>query len=176
MKRIAIDMDGVLADVEASFLQLHERDFGVKLTFDDIKGKQERENFPNVRAWVYTEGFFRNLPVMPDSQRVMQALNERYEIFIVSAATEFPQSMKEKLEWLDEHFPFIGWQKMVFCGSKTIIQADIMIDDFFKNLDPFKGELPILFTQAHNYGHDAGRHTRVHTWLEIEKMLINDKL
>jgi 5'-nucleotidase len=172
MKRIAIDMDGVLADVEAAFIKLHERDFGIKLSFDDIKGKHERENFPNVRNWVYTEGFFRNLPLMLDSQRVMKALNDKYEIFIVSAATEFPQSMKEKSEWLDEHFPFIGWQRMCFCGSKTIIQADIMIDDFFKNLDPFKGELPILFTQAHNYGLDAGRHTRVNTWLEIEHILL----
>ena len=171
-KRIAIDMDGVIADVEASFMALHERDFGVRLSFDDIKGKSERENFPNVRQWVYTEGFFRNLTVMPESQRVVKALHERYEVYIVSAAVEFPQSLKEKIEWLNAHFPFISWQNMCFCGSKTIIHADIMIDDFFKNLDPFKGELSILFTQAHNYEQDAGRHTRVHTWLDIEKLLL----
>jgi 5'-nucleotidase len=173
MKRIAIDMDGVLADVEQAFLARHELETGIRLTFDDIKGKSGRIAFPNVRTWVYEDGFFRNLSVMPESQRVMERLYQQYEVFIVSAATEFPQSIKEKIEWLNEHFPYIGWERMCFCGSKTIIEADIMIDDFFKNLDPFKGDTSILFTQAHNFGQDAGRHQRVQSWLEIEALLLN---
>jgi 5'-nucleotidase len=172
MKRIAIDMDGVLADVFAEFVVWHERETGVRLSYDDLKGKSDRVNFPNVRQWVYTEGFFRHLPVMPDCQRVVERLNQHYEVFIVSAAVEFPQSMREKVEWLNEHFPFLKWQQMCFCGSKIIVQADIMIDDFFKNLDPFTGELSILFTQAHNYGQPEGRHVRVANWLDIERLLL----
>jgi 5'-nucleotidase len=172
MQRIAIDMDGVLADVEAAFLQYHLKDTGIQLTKHDIKGKSEEENFPNVRKWVYTEGFFRQLPVMPHSQRVVQKLKERYDIFIVSAAVEFPQSMHEKHDWLKEHFPFISWRQMCFCGDKTIVKANIMIDDFFKNLDPFKGDISLLFTQAHNALADAGRHRRVYSWLDIEKILL----
>ncbi|MEG7769311.1 5'-3'-deoxyribonucleotidase, partial [Listeria monocytogenes] len=77
---------------------------------------------------------------MESSQYVLRRLNSLYEVFIVSAATEFPQSLTEKQAWLNEHFPFITWQQMVFCGSKTIINADIMIDDHFKNLDHFNGK------------------------------------
>ena len=51
-------------------------------------------------------GFFRNLPVMPDSIEVLGELNKVYEVFIVSAATEFPNSLKDKLDWLLQHFPF----------------------------------------------------------------------
>ena len=109
---------------------------------------------------------------MEGSQAVVKLLNGRYKIFIVSAAMEFPNSLIEKLLWLNEHFPFISWQQMVFCGSKEIIRADIMIDDHFKNLDFFTGETSLLFTQPHNQLTNSGRHKRIHSWLEIEQLLL----
>lgn len=108
---------------------------------------------------------------MPDSQRVVYDLNKKYDVFIVSAATEFPQSLPEKQAWLSEYFPFITWQQICFCGSKTIVKADIMIDDHFKNLDYFDGKT-FLFTAPHNAKADTGRHQRVNNWLEIEKILL----
>jgi 5'(3')-deoxyribonucleotidase len=112
------------------------------------------------------------LPVIPGSREVLEKLTNHYEVFIVSSATEFPQCLPEKQAWLNEHFPFIGWEQMVFCGVKTIIQADIMIDDHFKNLDPFPGKT-LLFNQPHNQlAHDV-RHTRVFNWMEIDDLLLN---
>jgi 5'(3')-deoxyribonucleotidase len=61
---------------------------------------------------------------------------------------------------------------MVFCGSKDIIHADIMIDDHFKNLNSFSGEFSILFTQPHNAHAEPGRHKRVHSWNEIASLLL----
>jgi 5'-nucleotidase len=171
MKRIAIDMDGVLADTTRQFLDWHERETGVRLPDDRVIGKKESEAFPNVYNWVNTEGFFRNLPLVAGGPEVVKKLNENYEVFIVSAATEFPSSLTDKQAWLSEHFPFISWRNIVFCGSKTIIQADIMIDDHFKNLDVFGGKT-FLFTAPHNALSDAGRHKRVDTWRDIEKLLL----
>jgi 5'(3')-deoxyribonucleotidase len=164
-------MDGVLADVETVFLNRYELETGTCLTRKDVEGKTEREAYPNVREWVTTEGFFRNLPVMSDSQDIMAALYDKYDVFIVSAATEFPLSMKEKIEWLNAHFPFITWQKMVFCGSKAIAKADILIDDHFKNLDVFEGDT-LLFHAAHNALKPDGRHRRVYSWEEIGRILL----
>jgi 5'(3')-deoxyribonucleotidase len=98
-------------------------------------------------------------------------LNKNYELFIVSAAMEFPQSLPEKLEWLNEHFSFLTWQQIVFCGSKEIVDADIMIDDHFKNLDLFKGT-SLLFTQPHNQLKNDSRHKRVDSWKEIASILL----
>jgi 5'(3')-deoxyribonucleotidase len=102
---------------------------------------------------------------------IVAELNKNYELFIVSSAMEFPQSLPEKLEWLNEHFSFLGWQQIVFCGSKAIVDADIMIDDHFKNLDLFKGTT-ILFTQPHNQLKNAGRHKRTDSWQEIAGVLL----
>jgi 5'-nucleotidase len=172
MKRIAIDMDGVLADVFVQFANWHEKDSGILKKREEVLGLGELQAFPDAKKHVYSKGFFRTVPVIEGSQQMVKKLNDLYEVFIVSAATEFPQSLEEKHAWLQDHFPFIRWQQMVFCGSKTIIQADIMIDDHFKNLDYFEGQT-ILFDQPHNHLTDAGKHTRVFSWEEIGKLLIN---
>jgi 5'-nucleotidase len=171
MRRIAVDMDGVLADAYSQFIKKHEEEFSEKLLTKDLIGKAEFEVFPNGRSYATAPGFFRHLLVIENSQQVLEKLNRKYEVFIVSAATEFPNSLLEKHSWLVDHFPFIQWKQMVFCGSKEIVSADIMIDDHFKNLDYFKGET-ILFTQPHNQKADSGRHKRVYSWIEIEQLLL----
>lgn len=170
-KRIAVDMDGVLADVYAQFFRLDEIKTGTRKTVESVTGVMELEAFPYGREHVLSDDFFRSAPVMKDSQNILEQLNKQYEVFIVSSATEFPKSLSEKQAWLGEHFPFISWKQMVFCGSKIIIQADLMIDDHFKNLDYFTGQT-LLFTQPHNQLADAGKHTRVNDWKEIERLLL----
>ena len=171
MERLAVDMDGVLADVYEQFFRWDERDFGKRKPLEDVIGVEERKAFLHINEYVHTKGFFRTAPVVKDSFEILQQLNEKYEVFIVSAAMEFPQSLPEKLEWLNEHFSFLTWQQLVFCGSKTIIDADIMIDDHFKNLDHFPGTT-ILYTQPHNQLKDAGRHKRANSWMDIASLLL----
>lgn len=171
MKRIAVDMDGVLADTFEQFLVWQQKETGIKDERDKYLGIPESEAIKNIRTYVYTNGFFRDIPVIEDSQRVLFELQKKYEIFIVSAATEFPQSLPEKQAWLGEHFPFIQWQHIVFCGYKTIVHADIMIDDHLKNLDPFPNKT-FLFTAPHNHYVKDERHQRVNSWKEIEEILL----
>ena len=171
MERLAVDMDGVLADVYEQFFRYDEKDFGTRRSLEEVIGVEERKAFPRINEYVYAEGFFRTAPVVKDSVKIVAELNKAYELFIVSAAMEFPQSLPEKFEWLNEHFGFLTWQQIVFCGSKTIIDADIMIDDHFKNLDLFKGTT-ILFTQPHNQLKNAGRHKRTNSWQEIASILL----
>ena len=171
MERLAVDMDGVLADVYEQFFLYDEKDFGKRRPIEDVIGVEERKAFPHINEYVYAKGFFRTAPVVKDSVEVLTGLNKTYELFIVSAAMEFPQSLPEKLEWLNEHFSFLSWQQIVFCGSKKIVDADIMIDDHFKNLDLFKGT-SLLFTQPHNQLKNDGRHKRVDSWKEITAILL----
>jgi 5'-nucleotidase len=171
MKRILVDMDGVLVDNYPRFFELYEKETGLKKTMDEVAGLLEGEAFPGLNQWVQTPGFFRTMPVMPDSQRVLKSLNEIYEIIVVSMATEFPVGLTDKQFWLNDNFPFISWKQIVFCGDKSIISADLMIDDHFKNLDKFKGET-IMFRQPHNMNNIDHKHKIVHSWKEIEKLLL----
>jgi 5'(3')-deoxyribonucleotidase len=172
MKRILVDMDGVLADVYSRFIDLHEVEFGIRLTVKDLIGLKEAEAFPNQLKWVNSPGFFRTVPVMPGSQKGLKKLNNSYEVIVVSLATEFPRCLTDKQLWLNEHYPFISWKQIIFCGNKSVIKADIMIDDHFKNLDNFTGET-IIYTQPHNINLTETPHSRVDSWEEIETLLLH---
>jgi 5'-nucleotidase len=169
--RLIIDMDGVIADIYAQYARFEASESGIKRSCEDLKGKSESEVFRNLREYLFTRGFFRDAPVIPGSIPALKELNAQYDLFVVSSATEFPQSLQEKYDWLQEHFPFLSWKQMVFCGSKAIIHGDIMIDDHFKNLDSFSGRT-ILFTQPHNDGLPEKNHVRVHSWQEVLDLLV----
>ncbi len=171
MKRILVDMDGVMADVYTRFFQLYEKETGLKKTMEEIIGLKEGEAFPELFRWVETPGFFRTLPVMSDSQRVLKLLNERYEIIIASMATEFPYSLTDKQLWLNDNFPFISWKQVVLCGNKNLIKADLMIDDHFKNLDNFQGDT-IMYIQPHNINSIDHHYKTASSWCEIEQILL----
>ncbi len=164
---IAIDMDGVLADTETHFIRYYENETGEKVDPKSMLGIPENEAFPDktaVQRYVRINGFFRTLPLIPGGVEAVRTLMKDYDVYIVSAAMEFPQSLFEKKEWLEEYFPFIAWKNIVFCGDKRIIHTDYLIDDHLKNLDHFAG-IPIMFTASHNvhYTH----HQRVNDWEEI---------
>ncbi|MFY7887301.1 MAG: 5' nucleotidase, NT5C type [Spirosomataceae bacterium] len=173
MKRIAIDMDDVLADITTRLIEITNERRNTNYQKDQLKDpvifQEYYAEYKQVRECLYETGMFRNLPVFEDAQDVVKKLQEQYEVFIVSAATEFPKSLTEKLEWLEEHFPTIGWQHTVFCGHKHMIKADYLIDDHEKNVVKFEGT-PLLFDAPHNY-HLEG-YQRVYSWKEIEGLLL----
>jgi len=172
MNSIALDMDGVMADVYKQFYEMDERDFGVRRKQEAVDGTAERKAFPYIDRYVNEAGFFSTVPVMEGCLEVVEQLNRNYELFIVSAAMEFPLSLAEKRSWLGEHFPFITWRQVVFCGSKEIIRTAIMIDDHFHNLNSFTGSRTLLFTQPHNIFTDPGKHTRVANWTQVGEVLL----
>jgi 5'-nucleotidase len=167
MKTIAVDMDEVLANVLAQYLALDE---GRRKSAEEVKRIPEMEAFERAKEHVLAEGFFRNAPIIEDSQDVLYHLHQVYEVYIVSSAMEYP-SIVEKYEWLQEYFPFISWQKMVFCGSKKIIRADIMIDDHLKNPDYFIG-VTDLFSAPHNHFESSSKHIRVLSWRQVAEILL----
>jgi 5'(3')-deoxyribonucleotidase len=169
-KQILVDMDGVLADVYSQFIKLEKLETGIEINTDDIIGKLESDAFPHGDKHVNSIGFFRNAPTIKGSVEGLEYLNNKYKILIVSSATKFPNSLKEKIEWLNEYYPFISWEQMIFCGQKKSIEGDIMIDDHPKNLDTFEGE-KIIFTQPHNALIDHFYYKRVNNWTEIFDLL-----
>lgn len=110
MKRIAIDMDEVMADFNKKHLALFNADYGEVLTVEDLHGKKLRELRPDlvneIRGYLKDPGYFRDLEVIQDAQEVIKELHESYEVYIATAAMHFPSSFTAKYEWLQEHFPF----------------------------------------------------------------------
>ncbi len=173
-KTLLIDMDHVIADISSQYIKYYKELTGIEMKASDLMGKPEDEAFPTprlIKRFLNTPGFFRTAVVIQNSQQVVEELNDLFELYIVSAAMEFPQSLIEKYEWLNEYFPFINWSQIIFCGSKKHISGDYMIDDHIKNLNNFKGE-KILFTAPHNININVQGYTRANGWLEVRQLLI----
>jgi 5'(3')-deoxyribonucleotidase len=171
--RIAIDMDEVLADPIKKFVQLYNRDYNVPTNFLQEPGKEFFYHLPaeiNNKWYEYIneKGFFRDLPIMEGAVEAVKKLQESNDIYIVSAAMEFRNSLEDKLDWLGEHFPFIGWRNIIFCGDK-IINADVLIDDRAKNFVGFAGR-KLLFTSPHNLL--LNEYERVNNWQEVLAKLL----
>ena len=176
MLRILIDMDDVMADAVARFLDWYERDFGIRYTKEQLHGTKlsaivPPEHIQSVLMYPHQKGFFRDLPVIEDSKEVIETLNKKHEVFIVSAAMEFKHSLYDKFEWLDEHFPFIPWKRRVFCGDKTIAKGDVLIDDHDFNLSVFAGRA-IVFTAPHNVHYTE--YERLNRWLDAHHFFEDD--
>jgi 5'(3')-deoxyribonucleotidase len=173
--RIAIDMDEVIADTIDKFIELYKREHNTVIRLDEMDGKEFNELLPEeikatLKHYIHQPGFFRDLKVMPGAQDVVKALCEKYEVYIVSAAMEFPNSLIDKYQWLAEHFPFISWKNIIFCGNK-IVDVQIMIDDRIRNFVGFKGR-PILYSSPHNLL--ITEYERVNNWAEVGEKLLRD--
>lgn len=190
-KIIAVDMDEVIADALGEHLHRYNRDFAAThaapLTLDDLQGRRLWQVAPAERHtiidnYLRNDDFFRVLDVMPDAQRVLNRLQSRYEIYIASAAMEVPSSFAAKYDWLAEHFPFIPTSHIVFCGNKSILRADYLIDDNPRQLHLFQDNQSsttdgtkregILYTSPANI-HITG-YRRVDNWQAVEAMFLND--
>ncbi|WP_394846119.1 hypothetical protein LZC95_01490 [Pendulispora brunnea] len=170
--RIAVDMDEVLADTLIKQLEWLNTECGHSLTLADVVGKDLYDFIPEKHGNQLLEllrqgAFFADLPVMKDSQEVLRRLAEDHEVFIATAAMEFPGSFGPKFRWLAQHFPFIEPSHIVFCGNKSILHADALIDDTPRNLAGFQGR-GILFSSPHNV--NVTGYARVSSWREVEEL------
>ena len=182
-KIIAVDMDEVIADALGEHLIRYNRDFSASLTLDDLCGRPlwqavPPDRQPIINNYLREDDFFRVLRVMPHAQRVLEHLQSRYEVFIASAAMEVPTSFAAKYDWLAEHFPFIPTSHIVFCGNKSILRADYLIDDNPRQLQLFQDSRNsgtfregIIYTSPANI-HITG-YRRVDNWLAVEKMFLS---
>jgi 5'-nucleotidase len=175
MKRIAIDMDEVMADTMTHFLEKYNNRFGVGLKTEHFQGRPvfeviEEAHRQEANDYFHQEAFFATIPVMPGSADVVKALTGRYDVFITTAAMDVPCSFAAKFDWLQRYFPFIPTSNIVFCGDKSIVLADYLIDDNLRQLSKFRGE-GIIYTAPHNV--NEKRYRRVNDWEDVRAMFLS---
>ncbi|HVA28676.1 MAG TPA: hypothetical protein VNF68_10870 [Candidatus Baltobacteraceae bacterium] len=141
MMRVAVDVDGVIADIFA----------GVR-TAQDL-GEAMRE-----------PGFFTRLQPIAGALEGLLAIARAYDVIVVSSAMHVPHAFAEKFAWLRRHLPWLEPDRIVFCGDKRVVAAEVLIDDGSHHLATFGGH-GILFASPLN-ADDPWPH-RVERWSEL---------
>jgi len=174
-QRIAIDMDDVMADALAEHLRRYNAAFGTGITAAELSGRHLEQCIPSAHREaaeaMLDASFFEDLAVLPGCQEVVRELADRYDVFIASAAMDVPCSFDAKYRWLRRHLPFIPRSQSVFCGDKTIVDADYLIDDRPRHFTTFRGQA-VLFSAPHNAGETG--YTRVASWKDVREHFAAD--
>lgn len=175
-KRIAVDQDNVIADLVTEWVRRYNHDYN-----DDLKPEQinawnwchitKPECNKKIYNYMDDPNLFFNLPIIENSQEVLQELNNTYDIYVVTSPFNI-NNVIPKNEWLLKHFSFLDPNKFVFTRDKSIIAAEYLIDDKPGNLETFGGD-KILFDAPHNK--DENRFYRVNDWLEVKDILLDWK-
>jgi 5'-nucleotidase len=167
--RICVDMDEVMADTLGGHLRRYNETFDEQIMTSDLRGKGlwdvvSNDRQEDLRAILHAEDFFADLDVMPDAVEVLRDLAGRFEVFIATQAMSVPNSFGPKFRWLQRHFSYLPPTHYVFCGDKSILRADYLIDDMPRNLLRFQGT-GLLYSAPHNL--TAAGFVRVANWREV---------
>lgn len=129
MKKIYVDMDGVLTDFDQQIADLLKRPLKRNWDFGD-------------ESWIWRKidkagkDFWAKMPWMPSGKKLWNAL-KKYNPTILTAPSRHPSSKTGKRLWLKKHLPDIPY----IIESKKYKYADkdsILIDDREKNIKKWK--------------------------------------
>lgn len=128
MANVLVDMDGVLADLIGG---IHEIDGIPKLevTGWDFAPYTGRD-LDMIWEAMYSEGFFRNLPLINNAKRGLMALRSAgHNVFICTTPLSTPHCAGEKIMWVKSVIGK-GWKdRIILTKDKTMIVGDYLIDD-----------------------------------------------
>lgn len=161
--KIAIDVDGVLADQLAPTLTSINDVFGVTVQPEEITTWDE--DIPGTPTDIKTEieaaledpQFVREMPVIEGAVEAVSKLERDSHYIII--ATNRPEAIIDATEdWLIGHgIPFDEIHSTEE-KSKADIAADVLIDDYYRNLERFThdGRSGILYQRPYNLEYLSG--------------------
>jgi 5'(3')-deoxyribonucleotidase len=144
--RLGIDMDGVLADFNAGWMERYNRRFGTELHHSQVVGWDGLHRLTHFRSmddfwrWAQEGGssIFRDLPVFPGAPEAIARLNEQHRVVIVSA--KFDWAIPDTLAWLAEHR--IAAREVHFAEDKTSVACDVYLEDAPHHLEALVARRP----------------------------------
>ena len=172
MKRLLLDMDGVIADFHTGMCNAHMRPSPYN---DPVNYGQ----FDMAKIWKMsaaefwskaTVTFWKNLPVMPLASNVVSMCVREFGIenicLLSSPASDAGACMAGKHAWIQKHFPefkrqFLFGPHKEFCSAPN----HYLVDDCEKNTEKFKNSflVPRPWNSAWS---DAGLSLeRLYVWL-----------
>ncbi len=150
--KIALDIDGVLADQVGAILGKIEEKYGYKYAREDVRCAhwcfEGRDIWAEISEHLRDPEYVIGLPVIEGSQTALSQL-EHHDMCIVTARR--PETEMATKKWLSVHFPNLRDYYHAKVGAKHTIPSDVLIDDFDLNIIEFVKSDPqrygILFMQ-----------------------------
>ena len=149
---IIVDCDDVIIDLLSTWVKKLNKLYGTNVNKEDIKdwglGKYFNLSEEQLVAPLLDASLWDEVKPIKGAVKALESISKTNNVFIATA-TDY-RNFEAKIEKaLTKYFPFIPVNNIVKCDNKSLLKADIIIDD---NLNNLMGDsnLKILFTRAHN--------------------------
>ena len=142
MKTIAFDMDGVLADLITPWLAWNNEKFSDDLTYENLrmmKVSQQARAGKLVNDFLYLKDTYEQVHPYQGMLELVREIKESglARPIIATKASHNGNMVEGKVKWLERHAPFLDKDDFTFIQDKSLIRADILIDDDPRNLETF---------------------------------------
>lgn len=157
IKRILLDLDGIIVDMLGPWLRQYEIITGEKIPVSDIVSWDATigASYPEVlNSLLEKPGFFRNLPPMPGAQKYLSKLIEEnnHEIIILTQPPrKSDYAVRDKRLWMQDYFPNFDITNMIYAHKKYLVRGDVLFDDKPSHLALWKHENPESVTATIDY-------------------------
>ena len=174
---IGVDMDDTIENLMDAWVAYLNNKYGTTVKSSDIIEWEVYKFFPTLTDQqiyepLYNEEFWKTVKPKEDAQKYLKKLyDEGYTIYIVSCSHY--ASVHPKVEnCLLKYFPFINWRNLIFLKNKQLLNLDVLIDDYPKNLvhGIYQG---ILIDRPYNQDFNEQDYhiVRVTSWSEIYDLI-----
>ena len=144
--RLGIDLDGVVANFNAGWIERYNAAFASELAdshvlhWDAPLSLTHFEHMDDFWTWAQegTSSIFRNLPPYPGALDTLAELARSHEIVIVSS--KYDWAIPDTLEWIAEHR--IVTHEIHFTWDKPTVDCDVYLDDAQHNLEALAARRP----------------------------------
>jgi 5'(3')-deoxyribonucleotidase len=136
--KIAVDIDGVLADQVGAVLRVIEKEYGLKYLKSDVNRAHwtfsGREIWAEIASLLADPEYTLRVPLIEGSQKGIEQLAD-HDMCVVTARR--PNSEVATKQWLSTHFPYLTEYYHARTGTKHNIPSDVLIDDLDMNIVEF---------------------------------------
>lgn len=194
MKRLHVDMDGITDNFNKAFLRKYNQrakkpaDQADIEVWDMFKVLPDKEALEWAMACMGTNGWWRGLDLMsPEVPEILKGWNKKAEVYLLTSPWN-ALSCKEKMERMEDHFPFLGRKQIIICSPKYLVTGDLLIDDKPRNLAKYQKHNPeaklatIMYPHHHHiepplgtfFAHDYA--DGLNAWRELDTFVNEDVL
>lgn len=171
--RLGIDLDGVVADFNAGWMDRYNREFGTTLHHSQVvawNGLHGLTHFPTMdEFWTWAQqgsaSIFRELPVFDGAVETMATLSREHRIVIISS--KFDWAIPDTLAWLSDHR--VAAREIHFVWDKTTVPCDVYLEDAPHNVEALVAGHPdaLVCRMVRPWNRPVDGAADVHDWDEF---------
>jgi len=136
--KIAVDIDGVLADQVSAVLKEIEKEYGQTYSKSDIN--RAHWSFAGIEIWteiarlLADPEYVMRVPLVEGAQNAIKKLSG-HDLLVVTARRLNAEEATRR--WLQAHFPCLKQYHRARTGTKHNVPSDVLIDDLDLNIVEF---------------------------------------